>query len=197
MSEAIRPLHLDCYDGFRKNVKNANEQEEQARQEYKDYQEKHPEFKDIPFGEISKGFGRFRKKEETEKYMHLHQVPISDYIERNDPNGRNILLLANLSLVAVYQYWEDHYRQDIATCLKKEKNDIVSPIMGDLRTLRRSIIHNKGRAVPEIKSCEVIKWFNEGNSINITKERFEYIIDQVMFFINSMTEDYANFIKQA
>lgn len=103
-----------------------------------------------------------------------------DLKARNSEGGINFFFIANACLVAIYQYWEDHYRRSIAHCFKRQKNEIKAPIFGDLRILRISIIHNNRKAIPEIKDCEILKWFNEGDLIQLSREKFDQMIDEIL-----------------
>ena len=63
-----------------------------------------------------------------------------------------------MSLISIYQYWEDYFRSKIANYLYlKDKSDLKSPIMGDVRRLRVSIIHHKGIALKDVERCEILK----------------------------------------
>jgi hypothetical protein len=97
----------------------------------------------------------------------------------NSPGGQNYRFIGNMAVVAVYQYWEDHYREEVANLLGKNKSDIREPIMGDLRLLRRSIIHHRGIALREIEKCELLCWFKEGDEIIIDPIKFQEIVRHI------------------
>ena len=79
----------------------------------------------------------------------------------------------------IYQYWEDYYRPKIAQENGVLKENIKWDIIGDLRFFRESIIHHKGIAVPKIRNCKILKWFKEGEIININNIQFEEIIRNI------------------
>lgn len=99
-----------------------------------------------------------------------------EYKQRNAEGGANPIFMGNMCLVAIYQYWEDVYRKEIAAFLGQEKEDLKMPIMGDLRLLRRSIIHHHGVALPDIQKCEVLKWFKPEEMIVLDYPKMEFIV---------------------
>jgi hypothetical protein len=119
------------------------------------------------------------------KSIVLHRCTQRQYKERNMEGGLNYKFLGNMALVALYQYWEDFHRANIAVMLGKDKNDLRAPIMGDLRLLRISIIHHAGIALKEVERCELLKWFREGDAISLDKDQFEEIIFHVKFMISA------------
>jgi len=75
--------------------------------------------------------------------IELHRCTQGEHKARNERGGKNYGFIANMCLASIYQYWEDNYRDELAKSVGKTKNEIKSPIMGDIRRLRVSIIHNK------------------------------------------------------
>lgn len=97
----------------------------------------------------------------------LHHVAFTaDVLARNAPGGFNQRLAGNMSLVYIYQMWEDEHRKTIANAIGLAgPNELRVPVLGDLRHYRRSIIHNKGVALPECARCEVLRWYAPGEEI--------------------------------
>ncbi len=118
------------------------------------------------------------------KSVVLHRCTQGEYKERNKQGGTNYKFLGNMALVGLYQYWEDYHRANIAALFGMEKNEFKSPIMGDLRRLRISIIHHAGIALKDVESCEVLKWYKQGDEMFIDKTKFEEIIFSVKSAIN-------------
>ena len=85
-------------------------------------------------------------------------------------------MLANQSVVQIYQYWEDMYREEIARNMGICKNDLKVDVFGDLRIIRQSIIHNHGIATSDITKCKILKWFNQKQVIEIDSKMFEKIV---------------------
>lgn len=108
-----------------------------------------------------------------------HKCTQGEYKQRNSNGGLNFLFIGNMAIVSIYQFWEDYYRCAIAKLLGLKKDQIIEPIMGDIRLLRQSIIHHGGQALPDIKRCEILKWFREGEIIFLDKAKFEYIVIEI------------------
>jgi len=108
-----------------------------------------------------------------------HECTQGDFKRRNAPHGMNYRFMANMCLVSIYQYWEDHFRKRIASAINKKKNQIVLPIMGDIRNIRRSILHNDGKAILEVENNKIINCFKNGDEIIFSAEQLDMIIDHV------------------
>jgi hypothetical protein len=119
----------------------------------------------------------------------LHSVSHGELTARNEKGGENWIFLANVCLVSIYQYWEDRYRKEIAAALKKQKDDLRVPIMGDLRRYRRSIIHHAGIALPEMERCEALHWFGPGDRINLTEDQMREIVFGIYSAIVELLEE--------
>lgn len=120
--------------------------------------------------------------------VELHRCTQHQYKERNSPGGLNFVFIGNMALVAIYQFWEDSFRGQIAAYLDMPKRDLTEPVMGDIRRLRRSIIHHGGIALPEVERCEVLQWFRKGEVVYLDKEKFKTLI----FEIKTMVKRLAN-----
>lgn len=107
---------------------------------------------------------------------------------RNEEGGANYKFIANMCLVSIYQYWEDEYRKKIEQALGLEENGVQSDIMGDIRWLRESIIHNKGGAKKEVEKCKVLKWFKKDDEITIDRNMFKEMVRQIYKFIKEFPE---------
>ena len=121
----------------------------------------------------------------------LHRCTQAEFKSRNDGGGDNFRFMANVCLVALYQYWEDFFRGEIASSLGAAKNDITAPVMGDIRFLRQSIIHNGGIAIGEVERCLVLKWFNRGDVIYLDAEKFEKLVVEVKRFIQEFADSHG------
>ncbi|MBD2255294.1 hypothetical protein [Nostoc parmelioides] len=122
--------------------------------------------------------------DQGEQIKHLRTQ--GEFKQQNRFGGNNHILLGNLCLVAIYQHWEDHYREKIAIALGKKKNELISDIFGDIRHLRRSIIHNSGRAINEVKTCRIINWFQPDQTIALNQEQFEFIVRHTTAYVRSL-----------
>ncbi|MBV9988400.1 MAG: hypothetical protein JO301_12035 [Chitinophagaceae bacterium] len=122
----------------------------------------------------------------------LHECTQKKYKERNDKNGKNFILLANLCVMELYQYWEDHYRIKISEKIGIERNELKADIFGDIRLFRNSIVHHQGTALPEIEKCKILSWFKRNDKIIILPDLFEEIIYQVKIEIDSLLKEYCS-----
>lgn len=102
----------------------------------------------------------------------LHRTTLGELKRRNRPDGPHEIFVANMCLVTLYAFWEEEYRDRVATALGCSRNSLQVPVLGDLRRIRHSIVHHRGVALPEIEKCEVLRWFKEGDDIAISIEQF-------------------------
>lgn len=122
----------------------------------------------------------------TPEAIELHRCTQKEYKDRNSKNGLNVQFLGNMVLVSIFHYWEDFHRGQIASELCITKNQLKVPIMGDLRLIRISIIHHAGVALKNIESCELLKWYKDGDKIVIDKSKFEEIIYHIKNMLNAL-----------
>lgn len=111
----------------------------------------------------------------------LHSVTHRALKARNAfPGGKNHVLLGQRFIVDIYTFWEDEYRSKIAAALGRDRKTITSDILGDIRLLRISIIHHRGVAKPEVERCKILKWFKEGDRIDISgDDKFKLIVSEI------------------
>ena len=123
----------------------------------------------------------------------LHVGTVRDARVRNEPDGSNVTTLANLCVIAFYDFWNDHLRREY--CKAKGYHDATQEelrkhasfdLWGDIRHLRNSIVHNRGIATEEIGSCKLIKWFQQGDTISITPERMRSVFHALYGFRNDL-----------
>lgn len=116
---------------------------------------------------------------EQEMGKALHTTTISSVILRLGENGFDILKAAETVVVFVYHIWEEKYRGNLFTPEGESISKVDSDIMGDLRLLRNSIIHNKGFADTNIVRCKVITKFKPGEKIALTKSDMDMIVSAI------------------
>ena len=184
--DAIYGIYLDATTGFHLLKKYIDNSQKHSRRKMKVEQEY---LDSLPFfyGEGDPN---------VSKDPPLHKCTQGELKQRNSENGENFVFIGNMALVSLYQYWEDSFRQKIAESLGISKDIIKCDIMGDVRLIRRSIIHNKGVALPEINKCKLLKWFNPDDRIYIDKEKFKSIVSHVKQLeikipINSLPEGWT------
>ena len=117
----------------------------------------------------------------------LYRCTQGEYKERNSERGMNARFIGNMCVIAIYQYWEDYYRQKIAGFLNRiSKNELTSDIMGDLKVLRRSIIHHRGVALQEVENCKLLHWFKKDEEIFIDRNMMQDIVSQVKAYLQEL-----------
>jgi hypothetical protein len=109
----------------------------------------------------------------------LHQVPQGQFKLRNRRNGENAQFLGSMSVVAIFQFWEDKYRSEIASELGIERSALKHDLLGDLRRIRMAIIHSGSVAKDEIRRGVRLQWFKPGDLIVIDDGRMKEIVVQI------------------
>jgi len=109
-----------------------------------------------------------------------HTSTWGEYIERNSVLGRNHKMMANFCIVLIYEYWE-YYRNKL-----KDRTgvEIQSDFMYEMKILRHAIIHKK--AILH-KNLEDLTWLKKDEKIEINKDRFEEIMDNIKTEVQSIT----------
>ena len=115
-----------------------------------------------------------------------HQSTQGEFKERNREGGANHYLIGNLCVVAIYQYWEDEFRNAIATELGVPREDLKSPVFGDLRLLRNAILHNRALGTHDLEKCQLFFWFKEGDAIAIDEEKFDELAEAIQGYLQSL-----------
>ena len=89
--------------------------------------------------------------------IHNQIIRSDEYLEANQPGGRNEQQHSRAILIFLYTYWEAEIRPRLARAKSVKMNEIEAPIMGDLRILRNVILHAKSILRPdEHKSLSVL-----------------------------------------
>lgn len=123
-----------------------------------------------------------------------------DLRRRVEKQGENSFSLANMILVSVYTYWDEHLRIEIAKAMRliseSAKNDDATKyvlrkhlsfdVWGDIRHLRQSIVHHKGIAYGDIDKCKVLKWFSPGDIVRLDHARMFKIFSLMASFRNHL-----------
>ena len=124
-----------------------------------------------------------------------------DILSRNSPGGQNEITIGQQCIVSAYSYWEDYLRLEIAKAkgmvaekgsLTKQVKEVLAnhlsfDLWGDIRYLRNSIVHNKGIATKKCgEETKIFKWFNEGESINLSYNIMRKIFLEIAKFRNQI-----------
>jgi hypothetical protein len=123
-----------------------------------------------------------------------------DIKERTKEDGKNYILLGAQCVVSAYSYWEEYLRIEIGKAIgvlehsaknceetrKMLNKHVVSDFWGDMRILRNSIIHKNGVAKSDIIKCNIIKWFNPNDFIELDYQKMKVIFIAMCNFRNEL-----------
>lgn len=112
-------------------------------------------------------------------YRVEHVATMGWFKKRNDKGGLNHIVLGNLIVVSVFSFWEDHYRERIASALGLPKEKLLVPVLGDLRLIRNDIVHHQAIATARIEKCEKLRWFSEGDAVIVDEEKIDTLVIEV------------------
>jgi hypothetical protein len=76
--------------------------------------------------------------------IHNRIIGADEFIRENSEAGFNEQQVCWSIIVFLFAYWDEEIRPQIAKIRGVEPNDVQVDALGDLRILRRSIIHNSG-----------------------------------------------------
>ena len=120
---------------------------------------------------------------DSDDFVELHSVGYDQYIARNSPTGMNPWFAGTTFVVHVYAFWEHFHRANIAKDLGCRADEVIAPIMGDLRHYRQSILHYNGRATKAVGTCEVLKWHKPGDALSLDEKKIEEIVAAIKRWI--------------
>ncbi|MBL7872027.1 MAG: hypothetical protein JNM78_10475 [Cyclobacteriaceae bacterium] len=116
---------------------------------------------------------------QLKKSMMLNSIGLKEYRERNSPGNFNHVMIGNVCVVLIYQLWEEHYRERIASLLQKDKNDLKADSIGDIRNMRNDIIHHNFRVSEKTKNNKVFTFFKDKTMVQITNREFNIIMTRL------------------
>ncbi len=182
---SIYGVYLMSTQGFRLLVKELMNSQFMTM---KQFESTHPELASIQYLDSTLHiFGKGNPN--LPNSIELYRCTQGEYKERNSEKGENSRFIGNMCVIAIYQYWEDYYRQKIAKLLNRtNRNDLTSDIMGDLKILRRSIIHHRSLALKEVESCKLLSWFKKGDEIFFDSNMMQYTIFQIKSYLQALRE---------
>jgi hypothetical protein len=98
----------------------------------------------------------------------MHATTFGALKQRMAKGGTDSQAAAQAMLVFTFHIWEEKFRTSLTTNAGTPISDTGSDVMGDIRLLRNSIIHNKGIAKADVARCKVLKHFTPGQPIHFT-----------------------------
>lgn len=108
-----------------------------------------------------------------------HNTTIRRVKERIQKDGFNQQKTAEATLIIIYHIWEEKYRNKLLNEDGSINTKNTSDIMGDIRHVRNSIIHNKGIADKEITKCKIFKKFIQGQKIELINTDIDFILTEI------------------
>lgn len=107
-------------------------------------------------------------------------MPQGELVRICEKNGYLCSELGKMLVVFLYQSWDEKYRAMIGAELGFSKKDkLNSDIFGDLRNIRRDIIHKNSVANYSLEN-KVFTWFKEGDEIIFDEKKFRIIIENIV-----------------
>lgn len=101
----------------------------------------------------------------------------SEFLEANSRSGSNEQQMSRAIVIFVYSYWEDVTRYKCAKSLGCHKNEVRLPVLGDLRLIRHTILHDQGiLSQQNHKRLEVLnEFFRPSVEVIITHDKMHNI----------------------
>ena len=115
---------------------------------------------------------------DSEKLVY-HQGTQRDFKTRNSQGGSNEVFIGNMTLISIFEYWEETCRPRLAAILDVHKDQVECDIFGDLRIIRNSILHHSGIALDDVNRCKVLKWFKAGDKIMVDRPRLRDLVTRL------------------
>ena len=110
------------------------------------------------------------------------EMPIKDLLEMLKPEGEFESQLSKQFIVFIYHLWEENFRGQIADSLSISKDQVECDLMGDIRPIRNSIIHNNSDVRQEnlnhLKILSQIWDLKPGKSV-ISKNMIHSLMEQI------------------
>ena len=101
-------------------------------------------------------------------------------------SGLDPQFLGWMLITFLYGSWEDKYREKLAIKLGCEKRHLQDDLFGDLGQLRNAIVHNNGVATREVENAKILKWFRRGDSIFISYDHADFLLDRIDTFVTNL-----------
>lgn len=106
-------------------------------------------------------------------------INIGDFIDYSERDGVFSDKIAKSFITAMYSEWDELYRKELAVEEGVKHSDVQCDLMGDLRLIRHTIVHNKSLVSDEHTKIKVLKWQLSPGELKITDEMFTTLIDQI------------------
>jgi len=103
----------------------------------------------------------------------------NDFIEKSKKNGHFSNELIKLTICAIYCLWDEVFRHRVSDVIGIKAENIVCPLMGDLRKIRHCILHHKSIIPDKGITFEKLEWSLLPGKLDITYEMFLALNDGI------------------
>lgn len=172
---SIVGVFFDAKAGFNLNVKQITDFEKKSLKMLNSNEHDQTTFEDLDSAWIIYGKG----DPNINTAQSFHDTTQREFKIRNSEFGGNSKFVGNMCLIAIYQFWDDKYRNQIAKIFEVKKSQVKSDIFGDLRLIRHSIIHHNGVAKGDVNKCKLLNWFKPNEEILIDQEKLLQIVSHI------------------
>jgi hypothetical protein len=126
-------------------------------------------------------------------------IRADEFIATNSEAGFNEQQVCWSIIVFIFAYWDEEIRPQIAKIRGVESNDVQVDALGDLRILRKSIIHNRGvlTAADHAKLKVISGICREGVTIAPTHEEMHKLFVAIKNAIASLILEYTGHLQGA
>jgi hypothetical protein len=131
--------------------------------------------------------------------IHHRTFRADDFVAVNSEAGFNERQTCWSIIVFVYAYWDEETRWQIAKIRGVEKDEVRVDVFGDLRLLRRSIIHDGGvlKASDHVKLKVLSNLFQPGTLISPTHDEMHKIFVAIKSAIGDLILEYTGHLPGA
>jgi hypothetical protein len=131
--------------------------------------------------------------------IHHRIIRADEFINVNSERGFNEQQVCWSIIVFIFAYWDEEIRPRIAAIRGVKPNDILIDALGDLRTLRKSIIHNGGvLTAAEYAKLRLLKDMCEpGAAISPSHDQMHHIFVLVKQAIAALILEYTGHLPGA
>jgi hypothetical protein len=125
--------------------------------------------------------------------IHHRIVRADEFISANSEAGFNEQQLCWSIIVFIYAYWDEEIRLQIAKVRGVATGDVVLDELGDLRILRRSIVHNGGSvSTAEYSKLKLMTSLcRPGEKIALTHDQMHHVFVYVKQAVGRLILEYT------
>lgn len=122
------------------------------------------------------------------KYVHLSTL--GESATRCANGGQNRIILARSIIVVAYSLWEHETRKILEDSLGLPRNNIQSPVFGDLNKYRQAIVHVGGRLD---KATEIFKFIEVGEGVVLTSDQLVTLLETLFEEVKRLSFELCGF----